>query len=189
MLRHAAPKAPSARTIAAIRAQANGQRAEDALSGIHEHYRRLGYVVRWTGPRMKQLGKGRAVPVEEGPPDIVAQAKGWAYWCDVKSTVGDRWALDLLKEHQARDLDALDKQGAITGLLLCLAGRWWWIPWPALSARWWRNHARITLKRPVAGEPASLDDVAVRLIGRELGPDRDWLSVAGAMHMHPTLSR
>ena len=120
-----------------------GQAAESVIEQVHENYilqRRVRSAIRLQPPfrivgpvvngytRVQLLGKG---PVDW----LIQMTDGRTLVFDVKSTIADRWKFSELPEKQAAILDAFDPPGgsphSLAGVMLCLAGRWFWLRWGA----------------------------------------------------------
>lgn len=163
-----------------------GRGWEARLKVWHDQYRRQGvaYVVQTSAP-IKRVGEtGRpgddrfeAVFSSAGPPDFVGVARigesglGRAVVFDAKETDESRWRTDRLLKHQAADLDAATRAGALAFVALRL-GAWkfggvsgdftreWVVPWNVLRGYWPRG---------------SLGLAELQMVGVPFGAD-GWLS-------------
>jgi hypothetical protein len=93
-------------------------------------------------PRFRFVG-GKWVPDAKGdrPPDFTACVMGRGILFDAKSTEADKWAVDLIKSHQALALDRHMQAGGVSGILLRLRSRREkvdrWLPWGVVSPVFW----------------------------------------------------
>lgn len=120
---------------------ANRGRAWEALLEVmHTHYQktRRALVVRCY-PEMRNVD-GHWVQIGAGPPDYVLLAGGLTVLIEAKQVAIARWAFSLLKDHQALQLDAAERQGAHGAVLLrfSTAGRTCLLLWRTLGPLWWR---------------------------------------------------
>lgn len=168
---------------ATARSLANrGAAFEERLAYQHARYLADGHFVGRNGPPMQFIpvkgGGVRAVPVKgaKGLPDYLVVAHGLAFLVDAKEHKGDRLPYGALPDYQAREMDRWVKQGPAfrAGLVVCLGGEVWFLPWTigAAFAYWnWYNTPRA---RPGEGSWSvdDLDTCGRRVVGV------DWLAVA-----------
>lgn len=151
---------------------AKGAAWEARLEAWHTLYRgrRLAWIAK-TGAQFRILPGGReAQIVGEGPPDYVGTlAGGRGFAADAKDCTQPRWPLSRLPPHQARALHLVSELGGVSGILLRLDRRGWWLPWAELGPRWlaWSQDS---------GGSASVSIADCETWGRPLGPD-GWISV------------
>lgn len=102
-----------------------------------------------TGAEVRQIGDSdetgafKAARVKKGPPDFFVMAAGMAILGDFKETRKATWPFSSLEEHQAKDLDAHQRQGGVSVLLLRFLpakGRpaTFVVLWRLLGPLWWR---------------------------------------------------
>lgn len=91
---------------------------------------------------------------------------------DAKSHKGSRWPLSEVADHLAADLDAALDAGAVAGIVLCLDGAGWWLPWGELRGRWRRWAGGGAARGDGSLGAAELAEVGERFEGA------DWLAAA-----------
>lgn len=133
-----------------------------------------------TGAEVRQIGATdagtfKAVRSKAGPPDFFVMAGGLAILGDFKETRKATWPFVNLEEHQAKGLDAHQRQGGASVLLLRFLppkGRpeTFVVLWRLLGPLWWR-----WFKGTVARGEGSLS----REVAAEVGvayEGMDWLT-------------
>ena len=134
-----------------------------------------------TGAEVRQIGDSdetgafKAARVKEGPPDFFVMAAGLAILGDFKETRKATWPFSNLEEHQAKALDAHQRQGGVSVLLLRFlpaTGRpaTFVVLWRRLGPLWWRWHQ---------GSAARGDGSLSREVAAEVGvayEGMDWLT-------------
>lgn len=171
----------AARRTAGRAAALAGRSWEIDLARWHDAYRRDGRAcIQRAHPPVKHirsLGGGQFVGVRDrtGPPDFWGTLPGGrAVVFDAKECSAARWPLKAVEPHQARDLEAHTRQGAVAFVALDFAGRGWVLPWDRLVEPYW-----MTVDGEARRGEASLTPADVALIGLPMGAD-GWLDVVRA---------
>jgi penicillin-binding protein-related factor A (putative recombinase) len=116
-----------------------GKLWEAQLDAMHAYYMktRQAYAVRCY-PEMRQVGD-HALQVGAGPPDYVILAGGRTVIIEAKQCAIVRWAFRLLPDHQAIQLDAAERHGAVGVVLIrfSTAGLTCVLLWRDLRDLWW----------------------------------------------------
>ena len=155
-----------------------GAVAESAIEAVHRGYTACGHYVQRNPTAWRIIGKTKAgqmlaVPGSESPPDWIVVAEGVAFLLDVKSTIGPRWSLADLPEHQAAAFDRWQGQGPTfrAGVVLSLNhhGALAWLPWSWLGPRWWSWYAQSQRAAPGTAS------ISVGEIGAHRLRSWDWL--------------
>ncbi len=130
------------RRAAGHTAQKRGKAWERHIQGRLDLLARSGvaYPIRTpeTMTRLGSLGKGRweCVASSKGPPDYVVCYQGRGILLEAKHTRDDRLKLSLLRVHQAQHLEAWQRHGGVSGLLVSIQGLSLAVPWTWYGPRW-----------------------------------------------------
>lgn len=156
-----------------------GKRTEHFLDVVHAGYEARGLAsITRNHPEMTVVGKAPAgsppgavvcIYRAKGAPDFHVQAGPLSILMDCKEHAGTSWPFAKLEEHQARKMDRHEAQhpNARAGLVIRLpdVGACWFVPWSALSARYWSWAKATTRAAPGSAslDVAGLDACGVRL--------------------------
>lgn len=110
-----------------------GKAWEARLDVWHAEARRAGTATLMRcNPGVKITGRGELVFAEKGPPDYLGHAGGHPVVFDAKETRAKVLYFSQVKEHQARDLEALMLGGFESAIVARVAGVQRWLPWAGI---------------------------------------------------------
>lgn len=169
----------STRSSAGKGARDRGRSWEAFLAGLFGLLGRSGvcHAMRTSEP-MQRLGPGsrpgawECIPQREGLPDYLVCYRGRGLALEAKRTEDARWRLGDLRAHQAQHLDAWQRAGGVSALLLSIEGEQLALPWATLGPLW---HAWADQGERAAPGTASIPAAQLRAMGVELDLAGAWL--------------
>ena len=155
----------------------DGHQWEDLIASWHALYLADGLadIQRQEPPTTHRSRRPRRVargPVDFGGDLLRGPHAGRRFVAEAKAHTDERnrsWPLAKLHKHQGADLQREHAEGAISGVLLLMRGRGWWIPWDALQAVW--------ALAPVKGHRSSIGEEWLAANALPLDMARGWWPV------------